>query len=140
VTYYGQLTCVCLQVALGDMFEIDSNSGVNIGNLPAGLPDGRLSVKGRGRFSPSPDGFETLSDGIAPFLAYLLVHGFMHQKNPTHSKSSKVQETRVACSAHCLCSGRPHRAMRGGAGGRQRKQFISSPQRVHRVQPRSGST
>ncbi len=43
--------------------EIEHDSGVDIGRLPAGLPAGRLSVKGRGRFSPSPDGFETLPDG-----------------------------------------------------------------------------
>ena len=68
------LTCICLQVALGDVFEsASSSSGVNIGSLPAGMPAGLLSVKGRGRFSPSPDGFETLPDGmVIQFSAHLL--------------------------------------------------------------------
>jgi hypothetical protein len=80
-------TCVCLQVALGDVFEIgSSNSGVNIGSLPAGLPAGRLSVKGQGRFGPSPDGFETLPDGMLfQFSAYLLLQVFIYYSSLTCS-------------------------------------------------------
>jgi hypothetical protein len=84
------------------MFEItSSNSGVNMGSLPAGLPAGRLSVKGCGRFSPTPDGFETLPDGmVLQFRAHALAD--LRLIAPNSVQDQRNHRQRVACPAHSL--------------------------------------